>query len=136
MANEEFGEQLERVLTIYGEDINDKLRAITTETMKSLVKETKATAPRGRRAKKDSYSKHISGDYRGTRKTSSGLRGQDIHAIWYVRAPEYRLTHLLVKGHATSKGTRTRTSPFLHNAREKAVAEYEEKVQEVLRHGN
>ena len=136
MADNDIGEQLERVLTIYGEEVNEKIRAITTETMKSLVKETKATAPKGRRANKDSYRKHISGDYRGTRKTARGLRGQDIHAIWYVRAPEYRLTHLLVHGHATSKGNRTRTSPFLHNARERAVAEYEEKLQEALRNGN
>lgn len=136
MADNDLGPQLERVLTVYGEAINSKLRAITTETMKQLVKETKATAPRGRRTNKDSYRKHISGDYRGTRKTARGLRGQDIHAIWYVRAPEYRLTHLLVKGHATSKGTRTRSSPFLHNARERAVAEYEAKVQEALQDGN
>lgn len=136
MADEDIGTQLERVLTIYSEDVNDKIRAITTQTMKSFVKETKVTAPRGRREKNDSYSKHISGDYRGTRKSARGLRGQDIHAIWYVRAPEYRLTHLLVHGHATSKGNRTRTSPFLHNARERAVAEYEEKLQEALRNGN
>ena len=136
MADEDVGAQLERVLTIYSEDINDKIRAITTETMKSLVKETKATAPKGRRADKDSYRKHISGDYRGTRKSYRGLRGQDIHAIWYVRAPEYRLTHLLVDGHATRKGTRTRSSPFLHNARERAVAKYEEKLQEAIRNGN
>ena len=136
MADENFGEQLERTLTIYSESINDKIRAITTETMKAMVKETKLTAPRGRRAKPDSYSKHISGDYRGTRTSPRGLRGQDIHAIWYVRAPEYRLTHLLVKGHATSKGTRTRESPFLHNASEKAKADYEQKVQEALSNGN
>ena len=133
---DDLGEQLQRVLTVYGEGINDKIRAITTETMKSLVKETKATAPRGKRADNDSYRKHISGDYRGTRKNARGLRGQDIHAIWYVRAPDYRLTHLLVKGHATSKGTRTRSSPFLHNARERAVAEYEQKVQEAIRNDN
>ena len=136
MADEEFGEQLQRVLTIYGEDVNDKIRAITTETMKAMLKETKLTAPRGRRQKKDSYSQHISGDYRGTRVSARGLRGQDIHAIWYVRAPDYRLTHLLVKGHATSKGNRTRTSPFLHNASEKAIADYEQKLQEVLSNGN
>ncbi len=133
---EDVGEQLTRVLTIYSDEVNDKIRALTAETMKDLVKETKATAPRGRRAKKDSYSKHISGDYRGTKKSYRGLHGQDIHAIWYVRAPEYRLTHLLVNGHATSKGTRTRSSPFLHNARDRAVAEYEEKLQEALRNGN
>lgn len=136
MADEDIGAQLEQILTIYSEDINDKIRAITQETMKALVKETKATAPRGRRDKKDSYAKHISGDYRGIKKSNRGLAGQDIHAIWYVRAPEYRLTHLLVKGHATNKGTRTRTSPFLHNASSRAIAEYEEKIQEALRNGN
>lgn len=136
MADNDIGTQMARVLTIYSEDINEKLRAITTETMKKLVKETKATAPRGRRGKKDAYRKHISGDYRGTKKSARGLQGQDIHAIWYVRPPEYRLTHLLVKGHATSKGTRTRANPFLHNARERAVAEYEQKVQEMLNNGN
>ena len=136
MADENFGEQLERVLTIYGEDINDKIRAITTETMKAMVKETKQTAPRGRRDKKDSYSKHISGDYRGVRASVRGLRGQDIHAVWYVRAPDYRLTHLLVNGHATRKGTRTRAHPFLHNATELAKADYEQKIQEALSNGN
>lgn len=136
MADNDIGAQLERVLTIYSEDINDKIRDITAKTMKNLVKETKATAPRGRRDKQDSYSKHISGDYRGTRRNYRGLRGQDIHAIWYVRAPEYRLTHLLVNGHATKKGTRTRSSPFLHNARDRAVAEYEQKLQEALSNGN
>lgn len=136
MANDDLSTQVERVLTIYNEDVNEKLRAITTETMKKFVKETKATAPKGRRDKKEAYRKHISGDYRGTKKSAQGLKGQDINAIWYVRAPEYRLTHLLVYGHATNKGTRTRANPFLHNARERAVAEYEQKVQEVLSNGN
>ena len=133
---ENLSEQLEQVLTVYNEDINEKLREITTASMKRLVKETKATAPRGRRTKKDAYWKHISGDYRGTKKNARGLKGQDVHAIWYVRAPEYRLTHLLVKGHATSSGGRTRANPFLANARERVVAEYEQKVQEVLQSGN
>jgi hypothetical protein len=136
MANADFGTQMAQVLTIYNEEINEKLRAITTESMKQLVKETKATAPRGRRGAKDSYRKHISGDYRGTKKSTQGLRGQDIHAVWYVRAPDYRLTHLLVYGHATNNGGRTKSNPFLHNAREKVVAEYEQKVQEVLQGGN
>ena len=136
MANDDFSTQLNQVLTIYSEDINEKLRVITTEAMKQLVKETKATAPRGRRDKKDSYSKHISGDYRGTKTSTKGLKGQDVHAIWYVRAPEYRLTHLLIKGHATKSGGRTAANPFLHNARDRVVAEYEQKVQEVLSNGN
>ena len=136
MADNDLGTQLTQALTIYNEEINDKLREITTESMKKLVKETRATAPRGRRANKDSYRRHISGDYTGTKKSARGLKGQDVHAIWYVKAPDYRLTHLLVKGHATKNGGRTNANPFLHNAREKVVTEYEQKVQEAISNGN
>ena len=130
MANDELNTQLERVLTIYSQDINEKLREVTRESMKQLVKETKATAPRGRR--KGEYRKHIAADYKSLKGSVRGLQGQDISATWYVKAPEYRLTHLLVYGHATKNGGRTTANPFLHNARDKVVQEYEQKVQEVL----
>ncbi len=131
MANEELNTQLERVLTIYSEDINEKLREVTRESMKQLVKETKATAPRGRR--KGQYRRHITADYKNLKGSVRGIQGQDISATWYVRAPEYRLTHLLVYGHLKRNGVdRTKASPFLHNARDKVVQEYEQKVQEVL----
>lgn len=130
----EFNEQLERVLTIYSEDINEKLRETTRESMKKLVKETKATAPRGRR--KGQYKKHITADYQGLKNSPRGLKGQDVSALWYVRAPEYRLTHLLVNGHATNNGERTAANPFLRNALDKVLPEYEQKVQEVLTNGN
>ena len=129
-------EEMERVLTIYSEDINEKLREITKESMKKLVKETKATAPRGRREGKDTYRRHITADYTGTKRSSRGLKGQDVNAVWYVKAPDYRLTHLLVKGHATRNGGRTRANPFLHNAVEKVIPEYEAKVEEALKDGN
>ena len=130
MANEELNTQLEQVLTIYSQDINERLREVTRESMKQLVKETKATAPRGRRS--GTYRKHITADYKSLNGSARGIRGQDISATWYVKAPEYRLTHLLVYGHATRNGGRTAANPFLHNAREKVVQEYEQKVQEVL----
>lgn len=134
MANNDLGAQLEQVLTIYSEDINEKLREVTRESMKQLVKETKATAPRGRR--NGQYRKQITADYTGLKQSARGLRGQDVSATWYVKAPDYRLTHLIVNGHATRNGGRTSANPFLHNAREKVVQEYEQKVQEVLSNGN
>lgn len=133
MANNDLGTQMEQVLTIYNDEINEKLRAITTESMKELVKETKATAPRGRR---DRYRKQITADYQGTRKSARGLRGQKVHAIWYVKAPDYRLTHLLVHGHATKDGGRTAANPFLQNAVDRVLPEYEQKVQEAIQGGN
>ena len=133
MAND-LGTQMEQVLTIYSEEVNEKLRAVTTESMKKLVKETKATAPIGRR--KGQYKKNIAADYTGTRKSARGLRGQKVSATWYVKAPDYRLTHLLVNGHATNGDGRTSANPFLQNAVDKVIPEYEEKVQEVLSNGN
>lgn len=134
MANEELNTQLERVLTIYSEDINEKLREVTRESMKKLVRETRATAPRGRRG--GQYRRHITADYKNLKGSARGLRGQDVSATWYVKAPEYRLTHLLVYGHATRNGGRTTPNPFLQNARDKVIPEYEQKVQEVLSDGN
>lgn len=133
MAND-LGTQMEQVLTIYSEEVNEKLRAVTTESMKKLVKETKATAPIGRR--KGQYKKNIAADYSGTRRSARGLRGQKVSATWYVKAPDYRLTHLLVNGHATNGDGRTSANPFLRNAVDKVIPEYEEKVQEVLSNGN
>ncbi len=127
-------EQMAQVLTIYTEDVNEKLRGITQESMKKLVKETKATAPKGRR--QGQYRKNITADLTGTKKSARGLRGQKVSAVWYVKAPDYRLTHLLVHGHATKDGGRTAANPFLQNALDKVLPEYEQKVQEALQNDN
>ena len=133
MAND-LGTQMEEVLTLYTEEIYEKMRSVTTESMKKLVKETKATAPIGRRH--GEYKKKIAADYSGTKRSARGLRGQNVHATWYVKAPEYRLTHLLVNGHATKDGGRTTPDPFLQNALNHVLPEYEQKVEEVLGGGN
>lgn len=134
MANNDFGAQMEEVLTVYCEDVNEKLRGITRESMQQLVKETKATAPRGRR--KGQYRKQISADYSRLKKSAKGIRGQNVSATWYVKAPDYRLTHLIVHGHATRDGGRTTPNPFLHNAIDKVIPAYEQKVEEALSNGN
>ena len=132
MANP-LNEQMAEVLTIYAESVNEKLREVTTDAMKKLVKETRATAPVGRR--KGQYKKHITADYSGTRKSARGIRGQNVHAVWYVKAPDYRLTHLLVNGHETKDGGRTTPDPFLQNALDKVLPEYERAVEEALQDG-
>ena len=129
-----FADQMGQVLTVYNEEINEKLREITRESMKKLVKETKATAPKGKR--KGQFRKNIAADYQGLKRSARGLRGQNVNAIWYVKAPDYRLTHLIVHGHATNDGGRTNANPFLQNAVNKVLPEYEQKVQEALRNDN
>lgn len=131
----DISEQMEQVLTTYRVGVEEKIRAATEAKMKELVKKTKATAPKGKR--EGEYKRHITADYSRLRKPSArGLQGNNISATWYVRAPEYRLTHLLVNGHATRNGDRTQANPFLQNAVDQVIPEYEREIEEILQDGN
>lgn len=125
----ELGSALQQELTVYGEEIQEGLRTVTEASMKKLVKKTKATAPRGKR--KGQFKKNITADYRELRNKSK----RSVRATWYVRAPDYRLTHLLVHGHETRDGGRTRANPFLQNALDEVLPEYERNIEEVLKNG-
>lgn len=110
-------------LTIYHEEVNEKLRSVTRESMADLVHKTRATAP----VDQGDFKKAIAGDFRGL---ARGLRS--VSATWYVKAPHYRRTHLLVNGHATVNGGRTKPNPFLENALAEVLPEYEQKVKEAI----
>ena len=128
----EMGAAMENMLEIYSQDVQDAIVDVTETWMKTLVRETKRTAPRGPR--NGQFRKNISADYRELRRVKS-LRGRTIRATWYVKAPDYRLTHLLVHGHATRNGGRTRANPFLQNAVDFVIPGYEHDLEEVLKHG-
>ncbi len=128
----ELGSAMENTLELYAQDVQDAIVDVTETWMKTLVRKTKETAPRGRR--NGQYRKNITADYRELRRVKS-LRGRTIRATWYVKAPDHRLTHLLVHGHATKDGGRTRANPFLQNAVDFVIPEYEHELEEVLRNG-
>ena len=126
---------LEAQLSKYNEELNDKLNTCVEESINQLVKITKATAPTGRR--NGQFKKNIAADKRELKRAKrgahGGFHGRVTSATWYVKAPDYRLTHLLVHGHATRDGGRTRANPFLQNAVDQVIPEYERKVQEALK---
>lgn len=128
----ELGSALEHELTIYSQETQDALVMITEETMGDLVRKTKATAPTGKRH--GQFKKNITADYRELRRSKT-LRGRTIRATWYVKAPDHRLTHLIVHGHATKDGGRTRANPFLQNALNEVLPDYEHRVEELLKGG-
>lgn len=121
----ELGDAIQQVLTLYHQNVVEGLDAASDKAVKDLVKKTKATAPKGRRG---SYRKRIAGKLLKESRNGSTY-------VWYVKAPDYRLTHLLVKGHATRNGKRTRADPFLQNALSQVLPDYEAKVKEVLQNG-
>lgn len=130
---------LEAQLSKYNEELNDRLTIAVEESINKLVKLTKATAPRGRR--NGQYRKNIAADKRDLKRAKrgahGGLQGRVTTATWYVKAPDYRLTHLLVHGHLKRNGVdRTKANPFLHNALDQVVPEYERKVKEAITDGN
>lgn len=115
---------ISQTLTAYHQDVNEAIDAAGAAAVKALVKRTRATAPVDRGAFK--------------RSIASKLLRKDLNGstyVWFVKAPNYRLTHLLVHGHAKRDGGRTRPDPFLKNALEEVLPEYQKNVEEALKNG-
>jgi len=122
---EELSEAIKQELTMYSKLVTEGVDAAGLESIKKLVKLTKATAPVGNRG---SFKRNI------TSKEIANPIGTKTY-VWGVKAPDYRLTHLLVHGHATKDGGRTKADPFLANALDQVLPEYERRVEEVIKNG-
>ena len=120
----DLGLAISQDLRIYQENVLERLDKAGEEAMKKLVKLTKATAPVGKsnpHYKQSITSKVLEKGPRGTKR------------VWYVKKPDHRLTHLLVDGHATKNGGRTKANPFLQNAVDAVLPEYEKAVEEAVK---
>lgn len=118
------GAAIEQELTIYHRDVTEAVDAAGRKAMKDIVSNTRAKAPKGHRGE---FAKSI------TSKEIKGPRGNRF--VWYVKPPNHRLTHLLVHGHATKDGGRTKANPFLQRVLDVVLPFYEETVEKVLRSG-
>ena len=121
---------LKEILETYATDVLNCVNVESEKAAQQLVKITKATAPVGTRRKKH-YKRYI------TYSEDPSFRGKFVGKtyIWHVKSPEYRLTHLLINGHATRNGGRTKANPFLHNAVDTVAETYERKVVEAIKNG-
>lgn len=119
----DLGAAIAEELTVYHEDVTNAVDAAGEKAIKKLAKLTKASAPVGARGdfKKSIASKLLKKSNRGNT------------FVWYVKSPNHRLTHLLVHGHATATGGRTKGDPFLKNALDDVLPEYEKEVKEALK---
>lgn len=115
---------LSQNLELYSKDVQEKVDAAGRRAMERIVQITKDTAPRGSRKSRKFYQSITS-------KEEVGPRGNRF--LWYVKAPNHRLTHLLVKGHDKPNGGRVDGNPFLHNALDKVLPEYEQEVEEAVK---
>lgn len=123
MANispEQLGAEIQRQLTMYAADVTEAIDAAGAEAAKKLVKLTKASAP-----------VRTGGYYQAITYKTIGRPFGNLY-IWGAGSRFGRLTHLLAKGHPTGNGGRTTGDPFLANALEEVLPEYEEKVRRAI----
>lgn len=113
-------------LTLYNENVVKGLKTEAKKHMSKLVKDTKATAPVGHRTKH--YKNSIT-----SKKYSEDARS--ISYVWYVKGSDYRLSHLLERGHALRNGGRARAFHFIERAKTPILESYIKKVEEVIKNG-
>lgn len=119
----DLSDAIRQELTMYHEGVTERVNAAGRTAIAKLKKLTKASAP----VASGSFKKNIA-----TKEQTNPTTGMQSH-IWYVKPPDHRLTHLLVHGHATRTGGRTKSDPFLKNALDTVLPEYEEQVKEALK---
>lgn len=122
----DLGEAIALELELYSDEVNARLDKAGSKAIKELERITKDTAPFDASA----YHTHFV-DCIATKKETE--RTGISRFLWYVKAPCHRLTHLLVHGHETKDGGRTKSDPFLQNALERVLPDYEEAVKEALK---
>ena len=118
---------LEReILNPYTTAVQQAMKRGIDVTAKEMVAQTKKTANRDG-GKWKGFPKHRDGGTYAKHHAWRG-RGEGVrhYAIWYVRSPEYRLTHLLVHGHGlvifgNPTGRRTQSFPWLSEAADTAT---------------
>ena len=120
---DELGNAIAKELTVYGKEMQDRVNKAGRKAIKEVERKTKDTAPFNARAYHQHYTDLIA------TKTEQSRTGDETH-IWYVKPPGHRLTHLLVDGHETRDGGRTHADPFLQNALDAVLPDYEKEVEE------
>lgn len=118
----EFTDSLENALKLYSKEIEHGIQKEVNQSMKKLVNATKRDAP----VRTGTYRAAISSK---TVKNEVGAYSK----VWYVKAPHYRLAHLLNDGHAKRGGGRVNGDHHITKNEKIAVNEFQDAVKEVIR---
>lgn len=118
----DLGAAIAENLSLYHKEVVEEVNAAGERAIKKLVSLTKKTAPKN----SGDFAKSIT----HTDKENAATGAKEY--TWGAKAPQHRLTHLLVHGHETVNGGRVAGDPFLQNALEQVLPEYEKEVEEAL----
>lgn len=117
--------QLGKVLTDYGQEVKDAVAAEIEAIAKEGVDELRGTSPQG-----------ATGNYAKDWKVNKlgSLDRRRSRAVIY-NATEYRLTHLLEKGHATRNGGRTRAQPHIKPVEDRIINGLPARIEQKIKGG-
>ena len=124
---EDLSDAIGKELEIYDRDITQKIKRQAVRSIKQCVETTKLTAPVGKRTK------HYRDDI-AWRTLEDTYRKTIVQ--WYVKAPNYRLSHLLNNGHATKNGGRVEGTNFITRAHDETVRDYEKEIEDIIKNAN
>ena len=121
LSSDNFASALSEELGLYAADIVRKINSLSDEAVKEIVRKTKKTAPKR------------TGNFRKSIASKKIVAANGVEKyVWYVKAPHYRLTHLLVKGHLKADGNRTDGHPFLQNALDEVLPKYQADIEKAV----
>ena len=127
MANvniDQLAAEIAKGLAEYSQDVVEKVNVSSEKVGKAAVKQLKSTSPK----KSGKYAKSWAV------KTEPEI-GQPHKRIVHVKAPHYRLTHLLEHGHAKAGGGRVEGKPHIRPAEEMVIQEFMAEVEEAIKRG-
>ena len=116
--------EIAKGLAEYSQDVVEKVNVSSEKVGKAAVKQLKQTSPK----KSGKYAKSWAV------KTEPEI-GQPHKRIVHVKAPHYRLTHLLEHGHAKKGGGRVEGKPHIRPAEEMVIREFMSEVEEAIKNG-
>ncbi len=127
MANvsvDQLAAEIARGLAEYSQGVIEKVNVSSEKVGKAAVKRLKQTSPK----RYGNYAKSW------TMKTEPEV-GQPHKRIVHVKAPHYRLAHLLEYGHAKVGGGRVEGRPHIRPAEEEVIREFTREVEEAIKRG-
>lgn len=118
---DDMSSEIVRMLTEYTEEVTDIAKSVVDEISQGAMEETKNHIE----WKDKVYSKNFA-----LKKSFEDKRNK--RNTWYVKAPYYRLTHLLEFGHITRNGGRTRSFPHVRYGDEFVKNNFEKRLKEAI----
>ncbi|HHV63827.1 MAG TPA: HK97 gp10 family phage protein [Peptococcaceae bacterium] len=116
--------EIAQELSKYSQEVVEKINISSERVGKAAVKQLKRTSPKR------------TGEYaKSWTMTTEKAIGQPHRRIVHVKAPHYRLTHLLEHGHAKRGGGRVEGKPHIRPAEEMVIEEFVREVEEAIERG-